>query len=235
MSESGRSIASRVDETLALPDSDIARSRNVFSLAWASLSAVSVFCTITGLLMVAWAVAPLAAGWQPTAIISNSMAPAIQRGDVVVLREHDPLDVLGEGAVVRFTDAAGRPTVHRIESANASTGSYVTKGDANAGVDSEGVAFADVSEVGALVVPLVGWPPTLATEGNYLALVMLFLGSISVMFIAVETLRSALRFSNHAQTRPLGSHHVSRHDVGLMPAHLLSRLDLPISTSGAGT
>lgn len=118
-----------------------------------------VFATIGMLLL--WAVVPgLLPGWQSAAIVSGSMAPAVEVGDVVVFRPASAAD-LGVDAVVRFSapgpDAGSGTITHRIVDI-APDGTITTRGDANGRPDSRTLTAADIDGLGVLVVPLVGHP-----------------------------------------------------------------------------
>lgn len=104
-------------------------------------------------------------GWAPVVISTGSMSPAINPGDVVMLAD-PPSEKLKPGAVVTFEGPTERRAlvthrIHRIES-----GSYVTKGDANALPDSTPLKHGEVEGVGRLLVPMVGLPRTWLQSGR---------------------------------------------------------------------
>jgi len=130
---------------------------------------------LTGILaatlgLMAWAVMPLAAGWHGRVVLSGSMQPAIDPGDVVLAVPTDP-SALRPGQAVVFRDPArpGRVDVHRIVRRN-SDGTFITRGDANAQADSTPVPAANIIGLPRLRVPWVGLPQYWRQQRNYVAL-----------------------------------------------------------------
>ena len=169
--QAGRQVATAtpnnsIPRAVVDPRSQLKR-RVLFSLGL--LSSYLVYLTI---FLALWAVAPFAiAGWTPVTIISGSMSPAINVGDVVVASSHDGQN-LGPGSVVVFEDSAGRGFVtHRIVEVNAD-GSYQTKGDANAQPDSTPLQPDQVVGEGRLLIPYIGLPFKWLSAGEWLNLVL---------------------------------------------------------------
>ena len=106
--------------------------------------------------MLVWVFVPaVVMGWMPTVIVTGSMAPAIRPGDVVLI---DPSSTdRAIGAVLAFSMESGPTVVHRVAN-SPQAGIYVTKGDANAEVDSTPVPETAVIGQGRLLVPFVGYP-----------------------------------------------------------------------------
>lgn len=90
-------------------------------------------------------------------VLSSSMEPAIDAGDVIVVRSV-PADAVETGDVVTFDDG-GQRTTHRVVAVEESGGepAFHTKGDANEDADL-GLVTADelVGEV-RFTVPLAGY------------------------------------------------------------------------------
>jgi signal peptidase len=110
-------------------------------------------------------------GWQPTIVISGSMAPAIRTGDVVLTAPLRPSDAaaLPVGAVVLATDP-GRAhdlLMHRVVAHNAD-GTLTTKGDANPLADTTPMPATNLKGVGRIRVPLIGIPVLRARKGDWL-------------------------------------------------------------------
>jgi len=122
-----------------------------------------------------WAVAPLAIGWQTTTVMTGSMAPAIDPGDLVVSRPADPTD-LRVGQVLLFDDPDhdGELRLHRLHALEGTE--LVPKGDANPHADSTPVDRADVLGVGILRVPWIGSPIRDVREGDALPLAATLVG-----------------------------------------------------------
>lgn len=106
--------------------------------------------------MLVWVLVPtLVLGWTPLVIVSGSMAPSIQPGDVVLV---DPrADDVAPGAVVAYSRDGATPLLHRIV-AEPADGAYTTKGDANLSADSTPLAAREMLGKGRLVVPYIGFP-----------------------------------------------------------------------------
>ena len=119
------------------------------------LSLMLVCLTVS---LAAWVVLPsVMLRWFPTVIVSGSMRPVIEVGDVVVLRPVGGSD-LGAHTVVLYDGGPGTGRiVHRIVERRPD-GTYVTKGDANPTPDSAAVRPDQVLGAGVLLVPWIGRP-----------------------------------------------------------------------------
>ncbi|RKT54731.1 signal peptidase I [Saccharothrix australiensis] len=128
----------------------------------------AVLGVVAGLAL--WSLVPLAIGWHSTAVVSGSMSPRVERGDVVAA---SPIagDAVAAGQVVLFTDPGPRDRrlLHRVLSVN-SDGTLVTKGDANHDPDATPVPPEDVLGLARLRVPWAGLPVTWLGEGRWLPL-----------------------------------------------------------------
>jgi signal peptidase len=86
---------------------------------------------------------PSVGGYLPLIVLSDSMYPNIQSGDLIICRTVDPESV-GEGDVISFFDPAGDGTSivsHRVKSVVNEDGTlgFRTQGDANNAEDDETV------------------------------------------------------------------------------------------------
>lgn len=116
----------------------------------AATSWLLVVCSLIG-----WSLAPLVIGWHPTLVVTGSMAPWIDPGDVVLFAP--PTKAPARGQVVLLSDpytATGR-VVHRIVRVEPD-GRFRTQGDANPSMDSELHTTDELLGVGRLVVPAAG-------------------------------------------------------------------------------
>lgn len=130
-----------------------------------------------------WAVAPILIGWHTTTVMTGSMEPAIQTGDLVVSRMIDPPELRpGQVVLVNDPDHHGRLRLHRLHAVDGSE--LITKGDANPEVDSSPVGRADVLGIGALRVPWIGIPIPDARDGDVLALATTLVGLCTVIAVA---------------------------------------------------
>ncbi len=135
--------------------------------AWARFAAV-IFARVLlagSLGMLFWAVAPTAIGWHTTTVMTASMAPAIEPGDLVVSRPapYGPLHP-GQVLLTQDPDHRGWLRLHRLDSVR--DGEFITKGDANREADSSPVRRADVQGIGYLRVPWIGIPVRAVLAGD---------------------------------------------------------------------
>ena len=96
-------------------------------------------------------------GWTPVAVVSGSMAPAVDEGDLLLIQPPD-LETLGAGSIIVFDAPAGDGWItHRIID-ETPTGEFVTAGDANGHRDSTPVSPETIHGVGRIVIPYIGRP-----------------------------------------------------------------------------
>jgi signal peptidase len=137
---------------------------------WGGLA--SLFLLTTAGVMLAWAVVPAwIPGWSSSVVVSGSMAPRIEAGDVVVWSRTEAADI-GPGSVAIFLDERGERVAHRVVDHRAD-GSLTTRGDANATPDSTPVPPDRVQGAGRVLVPLVGVPRLWWAEGRWWAIASL--------------------------------------------------------------
>lgn len=119
------------------------------------VQAVAVAWLITAAAMVCWSVLPLAWGWKPTVVLTGSMAPSLNPGDVVLVDPRSHLVQRGSIVMVRDSAMSSGSVVHRVRSVDES-GRLITQGDANGSPDTTRRDPADVAGVARLVVPHAG-------------------------------------------------------------------------------
>jgi len=88
------------------------------------------------------------------AVVSDSMAPLMQRGDLVVTTAHGDLAV-GDAVTFRKFDQL---VTHRIDGYGRQPGTYETRGDANPSRDTWTITAKDVVGKVQGVVRNAGWP-----------------------------------------------------------------------------
>lgn len=126
------------------------------------------FTVVAGVLwLVLWATLPRLIGWRPTLIVGGSMAPSIERGDVVLVRPVGQ-GSLGVGAVVTFPDPnrGGRLVTHRIVALLAD-GQVQTRGDHNHDPDPQPVRRTAIQGRAVLRIPYVGRPVIWAQDRRW--------------------------------------------------------------------
>jgi signal peptidase len=120
---------------------------------------------IVGMLLVA--IAPVLVGWHSTVVVSDSMAPGIRAGDVVVAPSTKRRVAPGVVVLVENPAAPGRLLLHRLVDYD-DQGRMILKGDANLGRDSTPVPVENLKGVASLRIPYIGLPFLWVREGLYL-------------------------------------------------------------------
>lgn len=134
-----------------------------------TVAAVSATAALTVLASLSiWAVLPALAGWHVNVVMSGSMAPALEPGDIV-LSEPVEASSLAAGQVALFEATDGRVLVHRVRTV-APDGSLTTRGDANPDDDVAPVRATQVMGLARLRVPWIGLPAVWLDEGHWLPL-----------------------------------------------------------------
>jgi len=106
--------------------------------------------------LVVWASTGLL-GIQPTTVISGSMKPTMDVGDMAIVREV-PADSIQPGDIIQFW-LNGEMVIHRVVEARGEGEGrlFVTKGDANAEPDIALVNSSQLRGVVVLNIPKIGW------------------------------------------------------------------------------
>jgi signal peptidase I len=144
------------------------------------LAAVGRLAYSAFLWLLAVAVVPMLWGWSPTVLESGSMAPTMRAGDVLIASSHSG-EGLGPGTIIVFrVENARSPVAHRIVDVTPD-GAYLTRGDANAGIDSTPVQPAEIEGVGRMLVPYAGLPSHWLRTGRWPDLA----GLVATMGLAV--------------------------------------------------
>lgn len=178
------------------PSSAVAQGRSrLRGKATYYVGLLGLFMVSTVLWAALWVIVPSVwPGWTSVAITSDSMAPSIRRGDIVIAAPHDTR-MLEPGSVIVFEDSTGASLLtHRIAGVN-EDGTYVTLGDANALPDSTPVHPDQVFGVGRYLVPLFGLPMVWGLEGVWL---WLAIWAVTVLVSSVLS-RFAFILPNAAQ------------------------------------
>lgn len=98
----------------------------------------------------------------PVAIVSDSMVPAFERGDVVVIRKlkTSESELLKKNDVLQY-ELDGRNIVHRIvriKEDDKGQRTFITKGDNNNAPDIKQVSESQIRGVVKYVIPKIGYP-----------------------------------------------------------------------------
>lgn len=100
-----------------------------FRITVTALLTVSLF-----MLAVVWL--PVAWGWQPYRVASNSMWPALRKNSIIMVRPIDTSE-LEEGDIITFQRPGKNIVTHRI--VQIEDGLFITQGDANSAPDRQPV------------------------------------------------------------------------------------------------
>lgn len=152
--------------------------RGWLALAVTTLGRAALVALATLLL---WSVLPAALGWHTTVVMSGSMAPRLQTGDVVASRPIAASTPIHPGQVllVNDPDHAGRLRLHRL-AAIRPDGMLTLRGDANRGNDSTPVSRTAVQGLGSLRVPVVAKPVYWLQTGGTLPLALAGVGLLAL-------------------------------------------------------
>jgi len=146
---------------------------------------------------------PMATDYQWRTVVTGSMRPAIEPGDVILAA---PLTEAAQvGDVVVFADPSGdRDIVHRISGFD-DDGMVITKGDANNGVDPWALAPEELTGSVVFQVPKVGF---LVEAMDSKTGIVLFLVVPALAIIAAESRvwYRFIRYGKEAFDSPQGRH-----------------------------
>ena len=96
--------------------------------------------------------------YQSIAIISNSMNPSIERGDVLIYKKLKNYKNLSPGTIIVFKKE-NKNYVHRIKNRIESTTTYYeTKGDANPQIDQYLVPEKNILGICIFKIKYIGYP-----------------------------------------------------------------------------
>ena len=96
------------------------------------------------------------AGFETYDILSGSMEPNISVGSLIYARTHVSCERIGAGDVIVYDIGQSRTVTHRVLSADPSSQTFVTKGDANDSADPQPVPWGNVRGKVAGTVPKLG-------------------------------------------------------------------------------
>ena len=153
---------------------------------WTAFVVSVVARSVLGLLVLLMTAAgvPALVGWETSVVMSGSMAPALDTGDVVVVRPVDAGELtVGAILLVDDPDAPGFLRLHRLEQVEA--GGLRLRGDANAEADATLVAPSAVHGAGVWSAPRLGLPAVWSAEGRTLPLALTGAGLAALLGLAL--------------------------------------------------
>lgn len=160
--------------------------RTTWRQSWPALvvSATARLLLGTLLLLLAVTVVPRVAGWETSVVMSGSMAPTLEPGDVVVVRPVDAAQLTpGRIVLADDPDLPGELRMHRISAVV--DGGLRLRGDANPQPDGSLVPTSAVHGVGALRLPFLGLPVVWASQGAAGPLLLTALGLVLLVGLAL--------------------------------------------------
>jgi signal peptidase I len=97
-------------------------------------------------------------GFKPLTVLSNSMVPVFEAGDVIITREIDAED-LKVGDIISFYNEEKNLITHRITSIAEKNGErqFFTKGDNNNTADEEVITTSDIAGKELFHIPKLGF------------------------------------------------------------------------------
>jgi hypothetical protein len=129
-------------------------------------------------------VLPSLVGWQSSVVMSASMAPGVQPGDLAVVRPVSTGDLApGQVLLVDDPDVPGHLRLHRLVAVEAD--GLRLRGDANPAADSSLVTPAAVHGVAVLRLPAIGSPVVWLSQGRVWPLAATGLALAALLGLAV--------------------------------------------------
>ncbi|MBI1971836.1 MAG: signal peptidase I [Candidatus Aenigmarchaeota archaeon] len=92
-------------------------------------------------------------------VVSESMSPSINRGDLVIVKHAEPQDIKVGDVIVFDTLSQPLPVIHRLYKIN-DDGTFQTLGDNNGGVQHDWekqIESKDIVGRAVFVIPYLGW------------------------------------------------------------------------------
>ncbi len=166
------------------------------------LNFIGWLCLIVMIALAAVLLVPRLLGMQSFAVLTGSMDPAVPVGTLVFTK---PQASYAAGDIITFLDDNGIVVTHRVVSADADAGTYVTKGDANNVADP---LPAEASNVIGRVVFQVPYLGAVSEKLKTRAGINIACGVILVLFLSI-LLPTVI--SDHKRTK--GRHEIDPHST----------------------
>lgn len=145
--------------------------------------------------LVTWTMFPMLMGWQATVVMSGSMSPGINVGDIILAQPLTPEQVASKDFVVSGSVPLVRDPVrpdtlltHRVIEL-LPTGGFVTKGDANPESDSTPVPANNIVGIERLLIPYLGIPVQALRVGNVLPAILFAAFTLAAQLIIMRDRR----------------------------------------------
>lgn len=127
-------------------------------------------------------------GYEPFIVLSGSMTPSYQVGDLVYVRETDPEKIEPGMTITYVMDESSVIVTHRVVEADRVNRCFYTKGDANKDRDGRSVSYENVVGVVGFSIPYLGYVAEYlqSTPGRVNALALLVLAVIGFIATSIE-------------------------------------------------
>ncbi len=181
------SFEERSEETLTLPAEETKtpekKKKNPLRLLWD----IATWLLVAAVVVMAVALVGVRVmGYTPFAILSPSMTPKYEVGDLIYVKSKDPVTI-EPGEVITFVANEDLLVVtHRVDGVDREARVFFTKGDANESRDGNPVLYENVVGVVAFSLPKLGYVSSYLTSesGRYVGLAVLFF--LVLLFILPE-------------------------------------------------
>lgn len=161
-----------------------------FDLLQKTIALLSRMYLVMVICLGSWAVLPILMGWTPTVVMSESMLPSVEIGDVVVAQNitvEQQEELIAPGLVLLYSDPSKpeRLVTHRVVNVIPGQG-YITKGDANSKADPTIIPAANVQGIERLRIPMIGIPIQYARAGDFLPMIVFTIVTILAQSILMH-------------------------------------------------
>jgi signal peptidase len=129
---------------------------------------------------------PLLLGYQLHFVVSDSMSPTVNKGDVVTTKMVDPMEI-SSGDIILFESKNNSNTLllHRVQDKDSNTDNikFTTKGDSNKYNDFQTISASKVKGLYVYHIPRMGW--VIDFMNHYQFYIFILLG-VSFLFINIQ-------------------------------------------------
>lgn len=138
-------------------DDRITKDRKTGGRAKTACQIVGTAMIIVVILLCSLLVVPKVFGCQTYHVISGSMEPALKVGSLIYIQEGDPKEAEEDDIIVFYSSLEDRGIItHRVVKNNVVSGTFRTKGDANASEDPTPVPYDNYIGKVTLAIPYMG-------------------------------------------------------------------------------
>lgn len=144
------------------------------------LSITGTVLIVLVIILCSFLVLPGIFSYQMFHVISGSMEPAVKVGSLIYVHEEKPEGIKEKDIIAFYGMPDGGIITHRVVANNVVSGTFVTKGDANAGEDPVPVSYDNFIGKVKLTVPYMGKVLTVMTSfhGKIAAACVVGLGAV---------------------------------------------------------